>query len=295
MTQTTSIGLSEPDNQDLRRSKNERDQWLIELASRTPARIFVDRCGAAYRTRTQLELRRDHAFARDAVAEEVDLARDFAADFVASRRLFGVQSQAGSKHEFFLRPDLGRRLSDTAREELAHRCPHGPTVQIVLGDGLSAAAVVRQVPPLLTSLEAECERRGWQLGQTFFVRYCRVGIINDIGDLLAPEVVVLLIGERPGLATAESLSAYLAYRPRSGHTDANRNLISNIHSRGVSWSTATMRIAALIDQMRGQQTSGTAIKEWLSSSNSLESSISNRGRISDGAKPPDDERYFDTP
>jgi ethanolamine ammonia-lyase small subunit len=143
-------------------------------------------------------------------------------------------------------------------------------VQIVLGDGLSAAAVVRQVPLLLPLLEAELKHRGWHLGQTLLVRHCRVGIINDIGDLLAPGAIVLLIGERPGLATAESLSAYLAYRPRSGHTDANRNLISNIHSRGVSSTDAALRIANLIGQMRAQQTSGTAIKELLDSSGSLE-------------------------
>jgi ethanolamine ammonia-lyase small subunit len=256
------------------------DNWLAQAASRTPARIFVDRSGPAYRTTTQLELRRDHAFARDAVNDEVELARDFLGDFVASRQLFCVQSQARNKREFLLRPGLGRRLSDAAREELTRRCPHNPGVQIVLGDGLSAAAVVRQAPQLLPLLEEELNRRSWQRGQTFLVRHCRVGIINDIGDLLAPETIVLLIGERPGLATAESLSAYLAYRPRSGHTDANRNLISNIHSRGVACTTAAVRIANIIGQMCEHQTSGTAIKEQLSSLKSLETSSPDGRRIS---------------
>src|SRR5262245_49893548 len=239
------------------------EDWLAQATQRTPARIFVDRCGPAYRTSTQLELRCDHAFALDAVHDEVNLERDFTADFVGSRRLFCVQSQTGSKLEFLRRPDLGRRLSDAAKDELIRRCPLGPRVQVILGDGLSAAAVIRQAPPLLPLLEAEFNHRGWQLGQTFLVRYCRVGIMNDIGDLLGPQIVVLLIGERPGLATAESMSAYLAYRPRSGHTDAHRNLISNIHPRGVSWQLAATRICGLIEQMQSMQTSGVSIKEQL--------------------------------
>src|SRR5204863_2965597 len=99
------------------------------------------------------------------------------------------------------------------------------------------------------------------VGQPFVVRYCRVGILNDIGALLEPPVVVLLIGERPGLATAESLSAYLAYRPAPGHTDAQRNLVSNIHARGVDHPSAARRILALAATMQRLQGSGVSIKE----------------------------------
>jgi ethanolamine ammonia-lyase small subunit len=99
------------------------------------------------------------------------------------------------------------------------------------------------------------------MGRVFFVRHCRVGVLNDVGDLLRPEVVVLLIGERPGLATAESLSAYMAYRPCAGHTDAQRNLISNIHERGVPPAQAAPRILALAEQMRRLNTSGIEVKE----------------------------------
>ena len=105
--------------------------------------------------------------------------------------------------------------------------------------------------------------RGLSVGQPFVVRHCRVGVLNDVGELLDPAVVVLLIGERPGLATAESLSAYLAYRPRPGHTDAQRNLISNIHARGVSHAEAARRILALAEQMRQVQASGVTVKEDL--------------------------------
>src|SRR5262249_20927309 len=100
-------------------------------------------------------------------------------------------------------------------------------------------------------------------GRPFAVRYCRVGVLNDVGELLDPAVVVLLIGERPGLATAESLSAYLAYRPRPGHTDAQRNLISNIHGRGVAPEAAAARTLTLAAKMKEMQPSGVAVKEEL--------------------------------
>src|SRR5207244_4790065 len=125
------------------------------------------------------------------------------------------------------------------------------------------SAVAAQVPGLLPLLEAETQRRGWSFGQPFVVRRCRVGVLNDVGEVLDPAVVVLLIGERPGLATAESLSAYLAYRPRAGHTDAQRNLISNIHDRGVLVENAAKRILALTQQMRSLQRTGVDVKEDL--------------------------------
>jgi ethanolamine ammonia-lyase small subunit len=103
--------------------------------------------------------------------------------------------------------------------------------------------------------------RGWKVGQVFVVRHCRVGILNEIGELLSPHVAVLLIGERPGLATAESLSAYMAYRPCSSHTDANRNLISNIHGRGVSIPQAVLRILDLAGSMMRTRSSGFQLRE----------------------------------
>jgi ethanolamine ammonia-lyase small subunit len=236
---------------------------IAAVRARTPARILVGRSGPSYRTATQLELRRDHAFALDAVHAEVEMERDLGADLVQRFQLFEVRTRADSKEQYLLRPDLGRRLDDAAREMLRRQCPTGCVVQVAIGDGLSAAAVAAQVPRLLPLLAGEASGRGWSFGRPFFIRHCRVGVLNDIGDILDPEVVVLLIGERPGLATAESLSAYLAYRPRTGHTDAQRNLISNIHARGVAPEDAARRIMALVEQMRRRQTSGIAIKEEL--------------------------------
>lgn len=231
------------------------------VQARTPARILVGRTGSAYRTATQLTLRQDHAAARDAVQTELDLLRDFGHSFVERWGLFEVTTSASSKAEYLLRPDHGRRLSEAARTELIRRCPRGVDFQVIIGDGLSAAATVAQVPLLLDALQQGAQARGWRFGQPLVIRYCRVGVLNDIGELLDPAVVVLLIGERPGLVTAESLSAYMAYRPRSDHTDAERNLISNIHARGVPPAIAATRILRLAERLMQFQISGVAVKE----------------------------------
>ena len=241
-------------------SSNVWPELIRRIRARTPARIFVDR-GAAYSTLMQLELRKAHAGAVDAVWTEFDLAKDFPKEFTSQWKLFEVSSRAESKSKFLLRPDLGRQLADDAGKQILRICPKSPDVQIVIGDGLSTAAVAAQVPTLLPALDQKMRARGWSLGQPFVVRYCRVGLMNQIGDLLSPRVVVLLIGERPGLATAESLSAYMAYMPESGHTDADRNLISNIHARGVPVPEAASRITNLVAKMFAARLSGTSLKE----------------------------------
>lgn len=237
--------------------------WLEAVRNRTPARIFQGRAGVGYKTQTQLELRRDHAAALDAVHAEIDLERDFGLDFISLWKLFEVQSQATSKPQYLMRPDLGRRLSSEASTSIRQHCPAAVDLQLVIGDGLSAAAVSEQVPLLLPLLAAGAVERGLKLGQPFFVRYCRVGVLNDIGELLNPQVVVLLIGERPGLATAQSLSAYFAHQPRLGQTDAQRNLISNIHERGVPPPQAAERILDFAQLIIRSGQSGVAIKENL--------------------------------
>lgn len=235
---------------------------LIELVrSRTPARLLVGRSGSSYRTATQLDLREDHAGAMDAVRSEMNLQTDFGQEFLDRWGLFEARSRATSKAEYLLRPDLGRRLSLESSELIGQSCPRGVDLQVAIGDGLSPSAVAAQVPALLPLLEQGSIDRGWTFGRPFAIRYCRVGVLNDIGELLGPTVVVLLIGERPGLATADSLSAYLTYRPKSGDTDAHRNLISNIHARGTSPGEAVERVLGLAGQMIQRQLSGVEIKE----------------------------------
>jgi len=235
-------------------------ELLQKIRARTPARIFVQR-GAAYSTQLQLELRGAHAAAKDAAWAEFDLQKDLPPKLIEEWKLFQVASRADSKSQFLLRPDLGRTLGEPAKNLIVERCLKAPDVQIVIGDGLSVAAIRAQVPALFPFLQENIRARGWSVGQSFAVRYCRVGTMNAIGDLLAPRVLILLIGERPGLATAESLSAYMAYAPKSGHTDADRNLISNIHARGVPIAEAAGRITNLAARMLALRHGGTALKE----------------------------------
>jgi ethanolamine ammonia-lyase small subunit len=238
---------------------------LRKIRERTPARILVGRAGAAYRTTTQLDLREAHAAARDAVRAELDLESAFGANFVNRWKLFEVCTEAASKDEYLLLPDRGRRFSETSRREILARCSRGYDMQFAIGDGLSVSAISAQVPALLPLLDKGARARDWSIGNTFVIRHCRVGILNEIGELLAPRVAVLLIGERPGLATADSLSAYMAYAPRASHTDANRNLISNIHARGLDPKTAADRILNFAARMMALRMSGFSIREKLPS------------------------------
>jgi ethanolamine ammonia-lyase small subunit len=162
---------------------------------------------------------------------------------------------------------LGRHLNDASRAEVTRHCTTQQDLQIdlqiMIGDGLSVTAVATQIPRLLPLLCEGARTRGWSIGSIFVIRHCRVGILNQIGELLRPRVAILLIGERPGLATAESLSAYMAYRPKASDTDANRNLISNIHARGVSTEHAAQRILNLAALMMTTHHSGYQLREEL--------------------------------
>ena len=239
---------------------------LDKVRMRTPARLLAGRSGGAYRTSMQLELRAAHAAARDAVRTDFDLKEHLGTELIERYGIFEVASEASSKDEYLLRPDLGRRFSLDARRKISETCQRAADLQICVGDGLSTTAVASQVPALLPLLLEGAARREWKAGQTFAIRFCRVGILNEIGDVLQPKVAVLLIGERPGLATAESLSAYMAYRPRTGQTDADRNLISNIHSRGVRVEDAAVRILNLAERMMRMELSGVYLREQLAES-----------------------------
>lgn len=228
---------------------------------RTPARLFTGRAGTGYLTATALQLRADHASARDAVYDAIDLERDLGHDRVSRYGLFSVCSQAADRTEYLMRPDRGRRLSTSAETMIQQECPPGADLQIVLGDGLSASALAQHGGELLDLVWDLAQSQSWKLGKPFLVRNCRVGILNEVGRLLQPQVVVLLIGERPGLAQSASLSAYMAFQPQPHHTDAQRNLISNIHPHGVTIPVAAERLMNLATQLREQRCSGVMVKE----------------------------------
>jgi ethanolamine ammonia-lyase small subunit len=246
---------------DLTLNSSDLPAILRKIRARTPARLLVGRAGAAYRTSTQMDLREAHAAARDAVRAELTLGEAFDDAFVQRWGLFEVRTEARSKDEYLLRPDLGRRFDAESRTEIQGHCDANSDVQIAIGDGLSISAILAQVPLLLPLLCAGAKERHWKIGNTLVIHRCRVGILNEIGELLKPRVVVLLIGERPGLSTAKSLSAYMAYEPRAIHTDANRNLISNIHARGLNPQEAATRILNLASLMMKTSTSGYTLKE----------------------------------
>jgi len=200
---------------------------LQALMATTSARIGVGRAGPRYRTRAWLLFQSDAAVTQDALWRDVD------EKLLAQMNLFTVQTQVtGGKAEFLLRPDLGRKLSDEARKTISERCTKSPNIQLCVGDGLSAAAIEANLPKILPVIQDGCRSAGLSFGTPIFIKYCRVGVMNDIGELLKPDVVLLLIGERPGLGRADSMSVYMGYRPTAGHTDAERDVICNIFDQG---------------------------------------------------------------
>ena len=199
---------------------------LTNLAASTYARLAVGRAGPRPRTRTMLLFGADHAVTQDAIFGDVPT------ELLDQFGLFTVQTQVTTQDEYLLRPDLGRRLSDEGRALVAERCTKNPQVQIVVGDGLSAAAVTNNLPQIYPVLEQGLTSAGFTLGTPFFVRYCRVGVINDVNDIVGADVVVLLIGERPGLGVADALSVYSGWRPGPGKSDAHRDVICMITANG---------------------------------------------------------------
>lgn len=229
---------------------------LKELIASTSARIGVGRTGPRYNTFSQLLFQGDHAVTQDALYRDVDqrLLDEF--------NLFSVQTRVSEgKEEYLLRPDLGRQLSEDAKRVIREKCIKNPNIQLVVGDGLSAAAIesnLRQIYPVIAQ---GCKTAGLSFGTPFFVQYCRVGVMNDISDLLTPDVLILLIGERPGLGRAESMSAYMAFRPKRGDNDADRDVVCNIFEGG---GTNPLEAGAFIVQfaqkMRQYQASGVKLK-----------------------------------
>lgn len=236
---------------------NPRDpEALKALMASTTARIGVGRSGPRYRTASLLLFQADHAVTQDALYRDVDQK------LLDDLGLFTVQTRiTGGKQEYLLRPDLGRQLNDEARRTLQEKCVKQANIQIVVGDGLSAAAVEANAREMFPVLKQGAQAAGLSVGTPFFIQYCRVGVLNDIGDLLKPDVVILLIGERPGLGRAESLSAYMAFRPKAGDSDADRDVVCNIFNNGGTNPLEGAAFAVQIAQkMIKHQASGVKLK-----------------------------------
>jgi ethanolamine ammonia-lyase small subunit len=226
------------------------------LMASTSARIGVGRAGPRYRTAALLLFQGDHAVTQDALYRDVDqkLLDEF--------NLFTVQTKVtGGKQEYLLRPDLGRLLNDEAKRTINEKCQKNVNVQVVVGDGLSAAAVEANLRQMFPVIRQGVQSAGLTFGTPFFVKYARVGIMNDIGDLVKPDVVILLIGERPGLGRAESMSAYMGYKPKYGDTDADRDVVCNIFENGgTNPLEAGAFVVQIAQKMRQHQASGVKLK-----------------------------------
>jgi ethanolamine ammonia-lyase small subunit len=259
-TSALTIDLPDPTTDDLRykaRVKNPRDPAALkELIGSTTARIGVGRAGPRYNTASLLLFQGDHAVTQDALYRDIDqkLLDEFG--------LFTVQTNiTGGKEQFLLRPDLGRQLSDAAKRTLAEKCVKNPNVQLVVGDGLSAAAIEANLRQIFPVIKQGVQSAGLTLGTPFHVKYCRVGVMNDIGEALKPDVVVLLIGERPGLGRAESMSVYMGYKPKYGDTDADRDVVCNVFENGgTNPLEAGAFVVQIAQKMRQNQASGVKLK-----------------------------------
>ena len=229
---------------------------LRALMDSTTARIGVGRAGPRYSTASLLLFQGDHAVTQDALYRDVDqkLLDEF--------NLFTVQTKiTGGKQEYLLRPDLGRQLNDEAKRIVNEKCQKNVNIQLCVGDGLSAAAIEANLRKIFPVIRQGVQQAGLTFGTPFFIKYARVGVMNDIGELIKPDVVILLIGERPGLGRAESMSAYMGYKPKYGDNDADRDVVCNIFENG---GTNPLEGGAFVVQiaqkMRKHQASGVKLK-----------------------------------
>ncbi|MBC7892372.1 MAG: ethanolamine ammonia-lyase subunit EutC, partial [Sphingobacteriaceae bacterium] len=208
------------------------DDWEF-LRTYTLARIAPGRAGHSLPTKALLDFNLDHARARDAVHSALDVERFSEKLRVLYPEILCLKSKAKTRQEYLLRPDFGRTLSEESRENLQTFDSPGYTLGIVVADGLSAQAVENHAVPLLEKLVPACREWGWNLAPLCLVEQGRVAVADEIGALLKVELVVILLGERPGLSSPDSLGAYLTYAPRPGLSDEARNCVSNIRTEGM--------------------------------------------------------------
>lgn len=228
---------------------------FLDLKARTPARIGVGRAGARYKTTTMLRFRADHAAAQDSVFSDVS------EEFYKKNNLVFVKTMCKDKDEYLTRPDLGRRFDEENQAIIQRTCGDHPKVLLVIGDGLSSAAIEANAMDCAKAIRQGLSAYGMTLGDTLFIQYCRVGASDHIGSLTDAELICMLVGERPGLVTAESMSAYITYQPRIGVPESARTVVSNIHSQGTPAVEAGAHIATLLKQMLERKCSGVAFRQ----------------------------------
>ena len=229
------------------------EQAFRRLKERTPARLGNGRAGPRYKTLTMLRFRADHAAAQDAVFSEL------AEDFGEQNGLISVKTRCKDKDEYLTRPDKGRCFDEENAAKIRAAISGTPTVQLVIGDGLSSAAISANAMDCAKAIKDGLKVRGIELGKGIFVKFCRVGAGDAVGDITGCQLVCVLVGERPGLVTDKSMSAYITYKPHTGVSESARTVVSNIHAQGTPAVEAGAYVAELIDLILKKKVSGVGL------------------------------------
>ena len=236
--------------------KNPKDiEALRQFKAATPARLGAGRAGDRPMTETLLRFRADHAAAIDSVFSEVS------DEALSGLDLVKLKTRVASKDEYITRPDLGRLLDDESMRILKEKCIKNPEIQIVISDGLSSKAIEANIKDILPAFIQGLNVYNIKVGTPVFVKYGRVGVMDDIGEALGAKAAVLFVGERPGLATAESMSAYMVYAPKNGIEEARRTVVSNIHRRGTPPVEAGAHIATIMNRILNEKASGVYLEK----------------------------------
>ena len=243
---------------DLRKAyfvKNPADGAAFQrLKAKTSARLGLGRAGTRYETFSYLRFRADHAAAQDSVFSLVPEA------FYRDHDLPMVQTMCRDKDEYLTRPDLGRRFDEKSQAIIQKVCGQNPKALLVIGDGLSSDAITANALDCAAAIRQGLKTHGIELGKTLFIQFARVGASDHIGEITGAELVCMLVGERPGLTTSESMSAYITYRPRPGIAESKRTVVSNIHRHGTNALEAGAHIADLMARMLEQKASGVDLR-----------------------------------
>ena len=224
-----------------------------KMKEKTPARLGCGKAGPRYKTLTMLRFRADHAAAQDAVFSQVP------EDFAEKNGLVSVVTKCRDKDEYLTRPDLGRCFDEENQKKIKAAVPNPPKVQIVVGDGLSSAAIMANAMDCMKTIRDGLKLKGIDCGAPIFVRYCRVGAGDAVGDVTGCELVCVLVGERPGLVTDKSMSVYLTYKPHTGVSESSRTVVSNIHAQGTTAVEAGAYVAELIEKILNKKVSGVGL------------------------------------
>jgi ethanolamine ammonia-lyase small subunit len=240
------------DEAEIRVDRPANPEALRRIVRASPMRLAVGRAGTRYLTDVYMEVRADHAVAKDAV--EAELPDGFEAQLQA----LALRTRCTGKQDYLLHPDHGRQLDDASRALLEREGSRGVDVQLIVGDGLAPPAIVLNAPPVLEALVAELRAAGLSTGRLVAVRYARVGVQDEIGVALGAKATILLVGERPGLGTGDSMSAYIAYAPKPAQDNAEKNCVSNIRPGGISPSETARSCVAILKRAFASGKGGVA-------------------------------------